>query len=221
MKTTLAFATLSVATLLSTAAVAQKAVTQGGEALVNASSAGVVRSMSSQYTSQKPVAAKALLTDYMNSNWTKAGEPVKARLSNKVQLTDGTVLTRGTTLLGHVDKVETSKHGSNGTITFTFTEAKTKAGTVLPIKATLIRVAEAFDPGDPIFSVYLDPEFALPTTAEVVVTPLTKGSVGLHSSQNAALSGTIVRNGENVELEDGTQLQLAIAAQPNSQKSSK
>lgn len=214
MKNTLAIATLSVATLLSTAAVAQKAVKQGGEALVNASSAGVVRSMSSQYTSQKPVAAKAVLSDYLSSNWTKAGEEIEARLTNKIQLADGTVLTRGTTLVGHVDSVEASKHGSNGTITFTFTEAKTKAGTVLPIKATLIRVADAFNPADPIFSVYLEPEFALPTTAEVVVTPLNKGAVGLNSSQSAALSGKVIRNGENLELTDGTQLQLAIVAQP-------
>lgn len=213
MKTTLAIATLSVASLLSTAAVAQKAVTQGGEALVNASSAGVVRSMSSQYTSQKPVAAKALLSDYVSSHWTKAGEPIKAKLSNKVQLSDGTILSRGTVLLGHVDQVEKSQHGSNGTITLTFTEAKTKAGTVLPIKATIIRVADAFDPGDPIFSVYLDSNFTLPTTADVVVTPLNKGSVGLKSSQDAALSGTVIRNGENLELADGTQLQLAITAQ--------
>jgi hypothetical protein len=43
MKTVLAIATVSAATLLSAAAVAQKATAQGDEALVNASSLGVVQ----------------------------------------------------------------------------------------------------------------------------------------------------------------------------------
>lgn len=218
MKTLLAVATLSAATLLPAAAVAQKAAAQGGEALVNASSASVVRSMSSQYTSFKPVPAKALLTDYLSSNWTKAGDPVKARLVGNVQLTDGTVLSRGTVLLGRVDQVESSAHGSNGTITLTLDHAKLKNGTVLPIKATIVKVAEAFDPADPIFSVELDARNGLPSNSnKVVVTPLNKGSVGLNSSQSEPLSGTVVRNGENLVLTDGTQLLLAIAAQPNSQ----
>jgi hypothetical protein len=216
MKTILAVATLSAATMLPAAAVAQKAVAQGGEALVNASSAGVVRQMSSQYANFKPVPAKALLTDYLSSHWTKTGDPIKARLSGSVQLTDGTVLSRGTVLLGHVDQVENSTHGSNGTLTLTFDQAKTKAGTVIPIKATIVKVAEAFDPADPIFSVELDAHQGLPSSANVVVTPLSKGTVGLNSSQNAPLSGKIICNGENLTLEDGTQFLLAISAQPTS-----
>ncbi len=216
MKTLLAITTLSAATLLPAAAIAQKAVTQGGEALVNASSAGVVRSMSSQYTSLKPVPAKALLTDYLSSHWTKAGDPIKARLTGSIQLADGTTLSRGTVLLGHVDQVVASTHGSNGTITLTFDQAKTKTG-VVPVKATIVRVAEAFDPANPTFSVELDPRMTLPSTANVLVTPLNKGAMGLSSSQNAALSGTVIRNGENLVLADGTQLLLTIAGQSNSQ----
>lgn len=211
MKTILAIATLTAATLVPSVAGAQKAKATGSEALVNASS-GVVRSMSSQYANLKPVPAKALLSDYLSSKWSKPGDPVEARLSNTIELADGTVLPRGTKLLGHVDQVVASNHGSNGALTFTLDQAKTKAGTVLPIKATLIRVADAFDAADPIFSVELDGASPLPATADVTVTPLNRGAVGLTSSQSATLSGTVIKNGENLTLTDGTQFKLAIAS---------
>jgi hypothetical protein len=219
MKSILAIATVSAATLLSASAVAQKATAQGGEALVNASSVSVVRSISNQFTSQMPVPAKALLTEYLSSNWTKGGAPVKARLIGTIRLTDGTELSRGTLLLGHVDSVDVSKHGSNGTITLTFNEAKTKTGTILPIKATIVRVAQAFDPADPMFSVDLDTHFPLPNNPHIEVKPLTKGTVGVDSSETAALSGTVIRNGENLQLEDGTQFLLAITGAANIQAS--
>jgi hypothetical protein len=109
------------------------------------------------------------------------------------------------------------RHGSDGTITVTFNQAKTKTGAVLPIKATIIRVAQAFDPADPMFSVNLDAQTPLPNSTHIEVRPVTKGAVGLNSSQTAAISGTVIRNGENLQLEDGTQLLLAIVGGPNTQ----
>src|SRR5262249_37942550 len=136
------------------------------------------------------------------------GDPIKARLTNAIRLSDGTELSRGTVLLGQVDSVDVSKHGSNGTITLTFNQARTKTGTVLPIKATIVRVAQAFNPADPMFSVDLDAQAPLPNATHYEVKPLTKGTVGLNSSATASLSGTVIRNGENLQLEDGTQFLL-------------
>ncbi len=203
MKLLFAIAALSAATILPSSSLAQKAVAPRGNA-----STDVVSSES------KAVPAKALLSDYVSSKSTKVGDAVGAKLTNDIRLNDGTVLSRGTVLLGHVSQVDASKHGSNATLSFTFDQAKTKTGATLPVKATIYRFAQAFNTADIPFSVELDGQTPVPASPDVEIKPLNKGSVGLHSSRTAQDSGTLISNGQNLTLTGGTQLLLSIAAQP-------
>jgi hypothetical protein len=203
MKLLIATAVLSAATILPSSSLAQQAVASRGNA-----STGVVSSES------KAVPAKAVLSDYLSSKSTKVGEPVAAKLTNDIRLNDGTILSRGTVLLGHVSQVDASKHGSNATLTLTFDQAKTKTGAVLPGKATIYRVAQAFDTANIPFSVELDGQAPVPASPDVEIKPLNRGSVGLRSSRTAQDSGTLISNGQNLTLTGGTQMLLSIASQP-------
>lgn len=91
------------------------------------------------------VSAKAELQKGLNAKKLKQGETVTAKLEQTVNLPNEPALEKNTLLQGQVDSVQASQNHSNSTVTVTFTQAKLKDGTVLPLKVTVMRVNEPQD----------------------------------------------------------------------------
>ena len=89
------------------------------------------------------VQAKAELQKTLDAKKAKQGEPVTAKLSDDVQIPNAQTLPKNTVLEGHVDESQVSqdKHGSSS-VTVTFDKAKLKTGQEVPIKATVIAIAQ-------------------------------------------------------------------------------
>jgi hypothetical protein len=89
------------------------------------------------------VQAKAELQKGLDAKKAKQGEPVTAKLSDDVQVPNAQTLPKNTVLEGHVDQTQVSqdKHGTSS-VTVTFDKAKLKTGQELPIKATVLAIAQ-------------------------------------------------------------------------------
>lgn len=89
------------------------------------------------------VQAKAELQKTLDAKKCKQGEPVTAKLSDDVQIPNAQRLPKNTVLEGHVDQTQVSqdKHGTSS-VTVTFDKAKLKNGQEVPIKATVIAIAQ-------------------------------------------------------------------------------
>jgi hypothetical protein len=88
------------------------------------------------------VQARAQLSKTIDAKKAKQGEPVTAKLSDKVQIPDAQELPKDTVLEGHIDQVQPSEHKSDSTVVVTFDKAKLKDGKELPIKATVVSISE-------------------------------------------------------------------------------
>jgi hypothetical protein len=88
------------------------------------------------------VQAQATLDSTLDAKKAKQGEAVSAKLERNVQIPDAQALPKNTVLEGHVDQVQPSEHKSDSMVVVTFDKAKLKDGQELPIKATIIAVAE-------------------------------------------------------------------------------
>jgi hypothetical protein len=88
------------------------------------------------------VKAQAELDKTIDSKKAKQGDPVTAKLVADVQVPDAQPLPKNTMLEGHVDQVTPSDHKSDSTMVVTFDKAKLKDGQEVPIKATILAMAE-------------------------------------------------------------------------------
>jgi hypothetical protein len=95
------------------------------------------------------VRAKAELNKTIDAKKAKQGDPVTAKLVADVQAPGAQPLPKNTVLEGHVDQVTASEHKSDSTMVVTFDKAKLKDGQEVPIKATILAMAEpAIAPAD-------------------------------------------------------------------------
>lgn len=88
------------------------------------------------------VRAQASLDTTLDAKKAKQGEPVKAKLQEKVQIPNEQALPKNAVLEGQVDQVQASEHRGDSTIVVTFNKVRLKDGQELPIKATVLRVSE-------------------------------------------------------------------------------
>jgi len=94
-----------------------------------------------QHTLQM-VPALASLDHTLDAKKAKQGDPVTAKIQKDVKISQEQILPKNTVLEGHVDQVEPSVHRSDSTVVVTFDKAKLKSGEELPIKATVMEIAE-------------------------------------------------------------------------------
>ncbi|HEX3662984.1 MAG TPA: hypothetical protein VHU89_16225 [Acidobacteriaceae bacterium] len=87
------------------------------------------------------VPALASLDHTLDAKKAKQGEPVTAKLQKDVKIPEQ-VLPKNTVLEGHVDQVQPSEHKGDSTVVVTFDKAKLKSGQELPIKATVMAIAQ-------------------------------------------------------------------------------
>jgi hypothetical protein len=88
------------------------------------------------------VRAQAELNKTIDAKKAKQGDPVMAKLVADVQVPGAQPLPKNTVLEGHVDQVTASEHKSDSTMVVTFDKAKLKDGQEVPIKATILAMAE-------------------------------------------------------------------------------
>lgn len=89
------------------------------------------------------VEVKAELQKSLDAKKAKQGEPVTAKLQDDANIPNQQTLPKNTILEGHVDQTQVSpdKKGTSS-MTVTFDKAKLKGGQELPIKATVVAIAQ-------------------------------------------------------------------------------
>jgi hypothetical protein len=202
---------LTIVAAFGLAAHAQLTAVKASKTLVSASP-NVTRSLSGSFTMLQAVPAKALLVGYVSSKHTTVGTVITARLTQSVFLQKGSALPKGTLLLGKVISVTPATKGTDGTVTFTFDQAKLHDGTLVPVKAMIVDVADAQD--SEFIDASLDNTEPLPSYPTVNRIPADKGLIGLESALNSQNSGKVVCNGKNLELAEGAQFKFALLAAP-------
>lgn len=160
------------------------------------------------------VGARAALEQTLDSKKVEVGQAFKARLPEKVRLTDGQELPRGTTLVGKVAEDAEDVSGML-TLSLQIDQAQLKGGKTIPLKAMIVGVfpagndvatqARAVAPGEQA------PNPWRPGMDNVDQIGALRG-VDLHSRINGDSSGELVSNRkDNIQLKAGTELALAIA----------
>jgi|SRR5450631_2017256 len=165
-----------------------------------------------QTSKGKTVPANAQLIGNLNTKTAKAGQPVKAKLTSEVRLSDGTTLARNTLLTGKIDTVTTLKPSDVSKLTLTFDRAEIKGGKTIPVKIMIVRLSTAYNASVNNSSPLSIGPTTMPVGEAVKVVPGSKGSFGLESAMNEAASGTVTRSDENVILAQGTEMLLGITS---------
>ncbi len=164
---------------------------------------------------QHMVPARALLTHALDANSVHTGDQFRATLSDKVHLNNGVELRRGDALLGNVVDDDMNTVGRSR-LALRITEAVLKNGQTIPVKATIVSL---YTPDQLSNDSFNAPE-ELPNrwndgTLKVDQIGVLH-DVDLHSSISSSNSGVFVSTQKNdVKIPGGSELALAIAAQPN------
>lgn len=161
------------------------------------------------------VPTQAALIRAIDARKAMLGDTVRAKLSMKARLKNGTELPSGTILIGTVTADDLNMAGK-AKLTLRFTDAKLKNGKVIPIKATIVGLfppsgADGFDntgaPGDQIANTWNDQTLQVDELEAV-------SGVDLHSRVASKNSGTLVSTRKkDIKLPAGSELALAIGAQ--------
>lgn len=169
---------------------------------MNTSSAGRSEAM-------RMVPAQADLTKPIDARNTRAGQKFEAKLNEKVNLKNGTVLPKGTELVGKVVNDNAGQNGSSK-MTLRFTQADLKNGKIIPIKATIVGLYSAANQYVPSYGAAQTPNYWTPNTLQVdQINAL--NHVDLHSKIGATNSGILQSSKSNIRFATGTEFALAIA----------
>jgi hypothetical protein len=164
------------------------------------------------------VPALVNLTQPIDASKMQQGDQIKATLSGKVRLKNGPELPRGTELTGQVS-VDQMQNDGTYRLALIFSNAQLKNGTVIPIKATIMRVYPpvGYHPvGDALNYAYANTHYWTDRTAQVDQPDALNG-VELQSRFASDNSGNFVsKQKDEIRLSTDTLLDLAIAAQGKS-----
>jgi hypothetical protein len=122
---------LSIATAAFTLLIAQFASAQAAPSKDTSSAAMQI--------AREMVPAQASLAQPIDASKVNRGDLIKATLTEKIQLKNGIELPSGTELTGQVT-VDQMQNDGTFSLALVFTNAELKNGTVIPIKATIMRV---------------------------------------------------------------------------------
>jgi hypothetical protein len=201
---------LSIATAAFTLLIAQFAPAQA-EPSKDTSSAAMQQA-------REMVPALASLAQPIDATKVQQGDQIKATLSGKVQLKNGTELPSGTEIIGQVT-VDQMQNDGTYKLALVFTNAQLKNGTVIPIKATIMRVYPpvGYHPvGDALYYAYANTHYWTDRTVQVDQPDALKG-VELQSRFAGDNSGNFVsKQKDEIRLSTDTLLDLAIAAEGKS-----
>ncbi|WP_058186035.1 hypothetical protein [Terracidiphilus gabretensis] len=84
------------------------------------------------------------LTSKLNSKTAKAGDKVELKTTEKATMADGTVIPKGSKIVGHVTEAQAYiANKDNGRVTLQFDQAEIKSGQSMPIKSAIQTVTPA------------------------------------------------------------------------------
>jgi hypothetical protein len=147
-------------------------------------------------------AANAVLQTSIDAKTAKVGDVVTAKLTDSVRIAGGTELRRNTLLIGHVDQAQPAENNGVSTVVLTFDKAEPKGGQPTPIKLTIVGV---YPNGTDLAVPSLNPQLKVQEEAD------SAHGYSLTSDVQGSNSGVLKANGKNVRLNDGTELQFAVA----------
>lgn len=154
------------------------------------------------------ISANASLLHDLDAKKDHTGSEVRAKLDNTVRFSDGTKLSSGTILIGHLVQDDMQTQGAK--LAFDFNQAQLKDGKTVPITATIVGVSPSSD-SDSGFLVEPGENWAQGPLQidQVGVLP----GVDLHSRIAGENSGVLVSSKKSdLKLREGADFQLAIGA---------
>lgn len=160
----------------------------------------------------------------VDSKKAKPGDLFTAKVVTGTTLNDGTAVSPGSVLEGHVDSATKSEHHGNSTLVLTIDKLKLKNGNVIPVKAVIMQVS-SFEGAIGTGGGQNTGPFENNKTDSSMMNSSLGGqgsSSGPHpvpgltvsNSQNEQNSGTLTQERENVSLSSENQLQVAVAVLP-------
>jgi hypothetical protein len=162
------------------------------------------------------VSAKAQLNENVDSAKVTQGETITAKLTSNVKSAGEMELAKGATLIGKVEQVQKPAGGRPAELGIVFDQAKLRDGQIIPIKATLLGAYPADDDFYYAEGGYAEP--LVPQQPHVIAadatfdqTPGLLGRVELRSNAESDVSGVFTSKSRNINLDRGTQFQVAIA----------
>jgi hypothetical protein len=163
---------------------------------------------------QHMVAVRASLTSTLDAHRINTGDQFRATLTQNVHLDGGVELRRGDVLLGQVVTDDMNTPG-NARLAIRFTEVDRKKGQNIPVKATIVAL---YTP-DELSDSYGEPEQYDNSWTDKILAVDDIGvvnGVDLHSRISSLNSGVFVTTTrKDVKIPAGTEIGLAIAAQPS------
>ena len=177
-----------------------------------------VASMQAQPQHLKLVSANAELTQGLNTESSRQGQTVMAKLTANVTTAGPMELPKGTMLMGTVEQVQPGS-GNKSEISIVFNKARPKDGREVPIKATLLGAyppAAVYTSGGGVGSYLPIQPRLIPSDEKVLQDPGALSNVTMKSAVQSDVSGTFLSTKDNIKLSQGTQLQLAIAPESSS-----
>jgi hypothetical protein len=181
--------------------------TAQARAIESLSTASSVEVAAMQTDAAQMVPAQASLSQTLDINKIEPGQQVKATLSDKIKLKDGTELPRGTVLIGTATGGEAN---GKSTLALHFTQAQSKDGKTMMLKVTIFDVVPASNVG------YITSTTWNPSVLQVVQQNVLHG-VDLESHIGDSNSGTFVAaKKDRLKLAKGCALSLAIGVAQSS-----
>ncbi len=155
-----------------------------------------------------------MLTHPVDAKKLSSGTTIPMKLTHPVHFANGTQLPAGTLLDATVGQDDMQLDGKYK-LALRFTEAKTKDGKTIPIKATILAVAAEAIPG-PNGPNMGETEFTVPDNLnnqpDVVDSEGIAPGIDLHSKASDQNSGVFVtKNKDDIKLPYGTKMELALA----------
>ncbi len=182
------------------------------------SNANASTPIAGQREANKMVPARASLLKQLDARKIKSGNQFQARLGDTIHLKNGPELPRGTLLIGTVvtDRMKTT---GTSRLALRFDHARLKDGKTFPIKATIVAItAPTYDSYDDYATE--DPSQLWNHSILQIDQINVLSGVDLHSKIASDDSGVFVSNKkDDVKLNSGSQIMLAIAAQNSSKQS--
>lgn len=156
-----------------------------------------------QSNADQMVPARASLAQTLDANKIQQGQEIKATLSDKIKLKDGTELPRGTVLTGTATNGEAD---GKSTLLLNFTQAQLKDGKTITVAVTVIDLVPASNVGYTTIATWN------PKVLQVLQQNVVSG-VNLESRIGDANSATFVATKKgSLKLAKGCALSLAIGS---------
>jgi len=173
-----------------------------------------------QLEAQQMVPARAALTQDIDSKKVEAGAQIRVTLKGTTHLKNGPELRSGTILIGTVTNDDMQIPGQ-AKLALRFTQAQTRDGKTVPVKATIVGVFGPQGTNDEGYDVAAGdqaPNDWKPETIAMDQKGVLSG-IDLHSRIASSNSGVLVSTSKSeVKIPRGTELTLAIAAQQNGEQ---